>query len=169
MSMTFRRYEEIKKISEAMKKDPDNLPQKPRLYEFLCISNNMDVYISTYLYEDYEKSSQKFKDALSNYEKTVKSFDLSAYRAATEGSGGSTTMMLGVGAPMFVAVPMSGSSGGSMISLVKLYKAEKKLMKMEKREGIKRLDSSDYAKIDREYEKKLQQYVEKNTSKELEK
>ena len=168
-AMRIRKYEDIVKINEAIKKDPDNLPQRARLYQFMCISDNMNVYIATYLYEDYEKSSQKFKDALANYEKTVNSFDLSAYRAATEGSSGSTTMMLGVGAPMFVAVPLGGSSGGSMINVLKLYKAEKKLRKMEEREGVKRLNSFDFAKLDREYEEKLKQYVEKNTEKEIEK
>ena len=78
-------------------------------------------------------------------------------------------MMIGVGAPIFASVPLGGSSGGSIVSLTKLMSAEKKLKRLEKQEGIKRLDAMDFAKINSEYEDKLKKYVEKNTEKELEK
>ena len=170
MPMTFRSYEEIKKIEEAIKKDPKNLPERERTYEFLCISKYFNVYTAAYLYKDYENASQDFKKALADYENIVRNFDLDAYRSYSKGSGDSTTMMIGVGgATLFANTPLGGSSGGSTRSLIKLNKAEKRLRKLEEIEGVKRLSSSDYAKLDAEYEKKLQQYVEKNTSKELEK
>lgn len=170
MAMTFRRYEEIKKIEEAMKKDPKNLPEREKTYVFTCISKYLNVYSEAYLYKDYENASPDFKKALADYENIVRNFDLDAYRSYSEGSGGSTTMMIGIGgATLFANMPLGGSSGGSTRSLIKLYKAEKKLRKLEEKEGIKRLSSLDYAKLDAEYERKLQQYVEKNTSKELEK
>ena len=166
--MHFRKYEDFIKIQEAMKKDPENYPEKPKFYHFACINDNFNVYTATYLYEDYEKSSQNFKDALSKYEKIVSNFDLNAYRSAGSSSG-STTMMIGVGAPLFASVPLGGGAGGSIVSLSKLMSAEKKLKRLEKQEGIKRLDAMDFAKINSEYEDKLKKYVEKNTEKEMEK
>ena len=158
-------YKKLVRVAKAQREDPEHFPELPEFVNFCEINRKIHWrYFFSYLKKDYEKTSQEFKEACKNYSNIASNFDLTPY------SGGSNDSYIGmISAFPFLIGPINGGIGDSYLELKKLIKAEKKLLKFEEQEGIRRLNDYDKAEIMDEYHRKVKEYLDQHPDNEFEK
>lgn len=138
--MKIRSLDECRKIEKAMREDPENFPKRPEFFRFICLSESLSIYTSAYLKEDYDRTSPAFKKALQKYQDLLSDHEI-LNEARNVYSG--------------------------VIASSKIYFAERKLNRLERKEGIKRYSSLEINKIMRDYNNKVDAFSKLN-EKELE-
>ena len=158
MNFLLEKFEQMQKIEKIRAEDPEHFPKAPEFVELCEIDEDFNRYLFYYLKKDYEKTSQEFKDACSDYNKIAWNFDLTPYNVSGGKSGDSFVGMIGA-FPLRIGSISTGGIGGSGAELRKLIKAEKKLLKFEEKEGIKRISGLEKDEIMARYNHKVDKFV----------
>lgn len=164
-TIDLRRFGRFDEIEKAKKEDPEHFPKRPEFVEFCKITEDFTRYLFCYFKNEYEKTSQEFKEACENYSHIAWNFDLTPYNLGSGKGGGSSIGM--ICASPLISGPIGGGFGlgGSYKELRKLQKAEKKLLKLEDKEGIQRITLYEKSKIMDEYRRKVDKYLDDRAQK----
>ena len=130
MANALNSFNNLKDIVETMEKNGACSLNQPKFFQFVCMNKNQNIYIAAYLQEDYERTSPEFKRALQKYQNVIQNFKL-----------------------VFSARNDLLSNKEELI----IEMAERKFLKLEKREGIRRISSLEQSKMINEYQNQIEE------------
>ena len=131
MANTINNLNELNNTVKAMKENGANYPKQPRFFQFVCMNKNQNIFITAYLQEDYEKTSPEFKKALQKYQNVIQNFKL-VFSARNDLLSNKEELMIEM--------------------------AERRFLRLERKEGIRRISSLEQAKIMNEYQNQIEEF-----------